>query len=108
MTLVPLTDSEEFHVHDPRQDCRGWPVTTTEGRDLGRVEELLVDPDRDRVAMLRLIGGYLVPVESVALRDNVVVVRDESVLIDPPTTSEPVEVAWVDGYIRVGRRLALD
>lgn len=82
--LLRLSDTDQI-VADPDLDVRGLPVITRDGDEIGKVTDLLVDPDERKVRMLRLEhGGFLgigatpsyVPVE--AVHD----VTEESVMID--------------------------
>jgi sporulation protein YlmC with PRC-barrel domain len=84
MAIMPLTEESEFHVVHPNQDCRGWPVVDEGGRIVGRVQELMIDTERDRVTALRLEDGTHVAVERVALLDGSVVLED---LVVPVTAT---------------------
>jgi hypothetical protein len=80
--LVPLHHLKDFNIADGEPDIRGWDVRTLSGREIGSVEELLVDPDRGEVVMLdvdlRGEGGHAeVPIRAVQLdRDRKVVIVD--------------------------------
>jgi hypothetical protein len=50
--LVPLSDLGSWDVADGEPDIRGWEVRTVGGRDLGKVKELLIDPDAREVVMI--------------------------------------------------------
>lgn len=50
--LVRLSDLGKWDVADGEPDIRGWEVRTIGGRELGKVKELLVDPDAGEVVML--------------------------------------------------------
>ena len=76
MAITPLSEESEYHVVHPNQDCRGWPLVDETGAVLGRVQELLIDTERDRVNALRLEDGSLVAVERVTLLDGTVVLED--------------------------------
>jgi sporulation protein YlmC with PRC-barrel domain len=78
MAIKPLSEESEYHVVHPNQDCRGWPVVDEGGRPVGKVQELIIDTERDRVAALRLADGAEVPVERVTLLDGSVVLDDEA------------------------------
>ena len=49
--LVPLESLPDFHVADGYTDIRGFDAFTADGRQVGRVDHLLVDPDARRVAL---------------------------------------------------------
>src|SRR4051812_11659379 len=50
--LVRLSDLGKWDVAEGEPDIRGWEVRTIGGRELGKVKELLVDPDAGEVVML--------------------------------------------------------
>lgn len=54
--LIGLSGSGQT-VADPTQDVRGRPVLDESGAKLGTVEDLLVDTDRRRVRLLRVVRG---------------------------------------------------
>jgi sporulation protein YlmC with PRC-barrel domain len=80
--LVPLNDLDGYDFADGEPDIRGWDVCTVNGRELGEVEDVLVDPDRREVVMLEvgLRDGDIraeVPIRSVQLdRDRKIVLLD--------------------------------
>jgi hypothetical protein len=80
--LVPLNDLDDYDVAEGEPDVRGWDVITLSGRELGEVEDVLVDPDRREVVMLdvalRDAGVHAeVPIRAVQLdRDRQVVLLD--------------------------------
>jgi sporulation protein YlmC with PRC-barrel domain len=52
--LASIDDLEGYKVADGEPDVRGWAVATLNGRELGAVEDLLIDPDRGEVVMLEI------------------------------------------------------
>ena len=50
--LVKLSDLGKWDVAEGEPDIRGWEVRTIGGRELGKVKELLVDPDAGEVVMM--------------------------------------------------------
>jgi sporulation protein YlmC with PRC-barrel domain len=52
--LASIDDLDGYKVADGEPDVRGWEVTTLNGRELGAVEDLLIDPDRGEVVMLEI------------------------------------------------------
>jgi sporulation protein YlmC with PRC-barrel domain len=80
--LISIDDLNGYKVASGEPDIRGWDVATLNGRELGSVEDLLVDPDRGEVVMVEvaLRGDELhaeVPLRSVQLdRKRHVVVVD--------------------------------
>jgi sporulation protein YlmC with PRC-barrel domain len=80
--LIPLDKLDGFDFADGEPDIRGWDVVTLNGRELGEVEDVLVDPNRREVVMLDVElreGGVHaeVPIRAVQLdRDRKIVVLD--------------------------------
>lgn len=50
--LVPMKDLHHYKVVDGEPDIRGWSVFTATGRELGDIEDLLVDTDLGEVVMI--------------------------------------------------------
>ena len=81
--LVRLADMGKWNVADGEPDIRHWEVRTIGGRELGKVRELLIDPDAGEVVMLEvdLTGSdrnALVPLRNVEIDRNSRVVRMDS------------------------------
>jgi sporulation protein YlmC with PRC-barrel domain len=55
--LIRLGELDNYTVADGEPDIRGWEVRTISGRQLGEVDELLVDPDAGEVVMLDINVG---------------------------------------------------
>ena len=52
VNLVPLREMDGFKVADGEPDIRGWNVRTLAGREIGEVQDLLVDKNLGEVVML--------------------------------------------------------
>ena len=52
--LVRLEELKHFKVADGDQDIRGWEVKTADGKKIGKVEELIVDPAERRVRYIEV------------------------------------------------------
>lgn len=80
--LIPMRDMEGFTIADGEPDIRGWDVRTLSGREIGEIEDLLVDRERNEVVMievqLRETGIHAeVPIRSVQLdRERKVAIVD--------------------------------
>jgi len=79
--LMPLSRMDDFEVADGDKDVRGWSVIARDGERIGKVDDLLVDTNAQRVRYLGvdldrglLSGGHsghvLVPIETVRLDNN--------------------------------------
>ena len=80
--LVPLKDLRDYKVMDGEPDIRGWSVWTATGRELGDIEDLLVDTDMGEVVMV-----------------------DIDLKRDDRHTLAPIKAAWID---RANRRVVLN
>ncbi len=80
--LVPLKELDDFRVADGEPDIRGWNVYTATGREIGDIEDLLVDTDMGEVVMV-----------------------DIDLKRDDRHTLAPIKAAWID---RPNRRVVLN
>ena len=71
--LVPMKDLHHYKVVDGEPDIRGWSVFTATGRELGDIQDLLVDTDLGEVVML-----------------------DIDLKRDDRHTLAPIKAAWID------------
>jgi hypothetical protein len=118
--LVRLKDLGSWDVAEGEPDIRGWEVRTVGGRDLGKVKELLVDPDAGEVVMIDVdLSGTdrhaLVPLRIVEIDRPRRVVRMDSADLTPAeqeaasesqeTRTEGRERTWSDsGRVRYASR----
>jgi sporulation protein YlmC with PRC-barrel domain len=80
--LVSIEEMDGYRVAEGEPDIRGWDVSTLNGRELGSVHDLLIDPERGEVVMLELeLRGDGVHAE-VPLRDVQLDRRRKTVLVD--------------------------
>jgi len=103
MSILALTDDGDYQVVHPDQDCRGWLTVDQAGQALGRVQDLMIDTELDRVDSLRLSDGSIVAVEQVRLGAGVVHVgetRGDAAL----TTAADADVTGIVALPRVVRR----
>lgn len=80
--LVPMHELDGYTFADGEPDIRGWDVRTLSGREIGEIEDLIVDTERGEVVMIEVElrdGGVHaeVPIRSVQLdRDSKSVIVD--------------------------------
>lgn len=65
-----LRELDDYQLVDQDQDLRGSGLYTTDGKRLGTIRRMLVDPDRDHVAGLVLDDHRIVPVSEIEIRDD--------------------------------------
>jgi sporulation protein YlmC with PRC-barrel domain len=80
--LIPLRELDDYRVAEGEPDIRGWNVYTATGRELGDIEDLLVDTDMGEVVMV-----------------------DIDLKRDDRHTLAPIKAAWID---RPNRRVVLN
>jgi uncharacterized protein (TIGR02271 family) len=73
MVTAALSQLDDYQLVNKDQDIRGWPVRDPAGQSLGKVKELMVDTDAERVAIIVLESGATYPVEDISLGDHAVV-----------------------------------
>jgi hypothetical protein len=96
--LVPLKELGNWDVVEGEPDIRGWEVRTIGGKDLGKVQELLIDPDAGEVVMLDvdLTGSdrhALVPLRIVEIDRGRRVVRMDSADLTPAEADAVAEAS---------------
>ncbi len=86
--LVPLDDVDDLELADNEPDPRGWDVISADGKKIGEVDELLVDPgamkvrylavdvDEDELDLDDRDRRLMIPVRAVELNDD-----DDQVLV---------------------------
>ena len=80
--LVPLRDLDDYKVAEGEPDIRGWNVYTATGREIGDIDDLLVDVDMGEVVMV-----------------------DIDLKRDDRHSLAPIKAAWID---RPNRRVVLN
>jgi sporulation protein YlmC with PRC-barrel domain len=105
--LIKLSDSDRM-VGDPAEDIRGRKVQDRDGTDLGRVDDLLIDPDDQKVRMLHVAhGGILgfgathsyVPIEAIrAIDDEVVHVAEPKQIVAEAPVYDPELIDAAEYY----------
>ncbi len=87
MALVNLSQQDDYDIANTDQDCRGWTAYSTTGEPIGKVTEMVIDTDAERVHSLIVEGGAKIPVEDIALRDGKVIVRGAGTQTTTETTT---------------------
>lgn len=97
--IAPLSELKDFQVSEGYKDIRGWRVDSADGKDIGKVHDLLVDLDgmRTRYLDVRLHSSIaathgdrdvLVPIGSARIADEgdvvVVPLNADRVTLLPP------------------------
>ncbi len=104
-TMMRLSDSEQI-LADPQQDIRGRTVVDREGKEIGKVDDLLIDTQQKRVRLIRVEHGGLFGVGSTPLFipvETVERITDEVVGIDR-SRGEVAEAPQYDPELIDGER----
>lgn len=100
--LVPLRSLDSWSVSEGEPDIRGWEVRTVSGRQLGTVNDLLIDPDANEVVMLDVdLPGRqahtFVPIRIVQIdRARRIILMDSADFVVPESDPSDVAPAAVD------------
>lgn len=71
--LRTLDSLDKWELEHKDQDVRGYMLVQPDGERIGRIDQMLVDREHERVAGIRVEDGRVFPVEPLTLRDDVVV-----------------------------------
>ena len=93
-TMMRLRDSEQL-LSDPDHDIRGRRVVDCDGHEIGKIDELLIDTESNKVRLLRVEHGGLfgigamplyIPAEAVVhvSKDVVTVNRSRAQVAEAP------------------------
>jgi sporulation protein YlmC with PRC-barrel domain len=106
--LVRLSDTDEF-VLDPSEDVRGRKVKDSDEVDLGKVHDLLVDQDNNKVRALVVNHGHLlekttsvIPVDAISqITDDEVHITHNKEKVSGSSPYDPTLVYDADYYFGV-------
>lgn len=68
--LYKLESLDKYELEYSDQDLRGRTLLTPDGKPIGRVDDMLVNTDRERVEALRLDDNRVVDIDHVDIRDG--------------------------------------
>lgn len=96
MAFKSLSELDDYKLSDSDQDCRGWDVVNASGTQIGKVREMLVDTERERVTALELDSGAQIPASEISLSDGRVVASGSGIAgAGATTTTTPATVTGV-------------
>jgi uncharacterized protein (TIGR02271 family) len=117
MSLVALSQQDEYGLAHSEQDCRGWAVVDESGNELGTCTDMIVDTEAEHIDSIVLDTGARVSAASIALQTGTVIVRGQvGTAPDTGHASEQTSAAVAEGEpqevtapvieeeIRVGRK----
>ena len=71
--FADLDALSKWQLVNEEQDIRGYPVRSVEGQEYGKIEDMLVDKDREEVLAVRMEDGRLVAAEHLDIHDDYVI-----------------------------------
>ncbi|MGB3753161.1 MAG: YsnF/AvaK domain-containing protein [Parerythrobacter sp.] len=109
--FAKLDALDNYELVNDDQDIRGRPLVSSEGKQFGIIEDLLVDGDKDHVVAVRLEDGRTCAVEPLEIHDNAVVYghaakayANEGVAAGHVVEEEVIPV--VEEQVAIGKRVA--
>ena len=113
MAKTPLSKSDEYELVDKKRDIRGWQVQDHTGRVLGKVDELIVDTERELVTHVVLDNKAQYSIRDIELVDDRIVlgaVASNRDTLQLETVSPPVDgngdmrLQVIEERLRVAKR----
>lgn len=110
--LRTLDSLDKWELEHKSQDVRGYMLVQPDGEAIGRIDEMLVDREHERIAGVRTEDGRVFPVEPLTIRDDVVIFGEE--LREPPVArreehhgklDKEESIPIVEEKLVVGKRL---
>lgn len=77
--FAELDSLSKWQLEHEDQDIRGYHVRSLTGDDYGKIDDMLVDKEKEHVIAVRMEDGRLVSVDHLDIRDDHVVYRDDAV-----------------------------
>jgi len=107
---IRLASLDEWELENEDQDLRGRLLLTPEGQEIARIDDMLVDRERERISALRLSDERLVDIDYVDIREGrpVLLVPDRGIPATPAgvdhdnLTAEHIPI--VEEHLSVGKR----
>lgn len=93
-----LARLEDWQLEDKALDLRGQTLHNRSGRPLGRISDMLVDVDQERVAALRLDDGFIVDIDDVDISDGRAMLMTAASPAQAPDAPPPPRHAAETGY----------
>lgn len=72
----------DWQLENEEQDIRGYPVHSRTGEPYGKVEDMLVDKEGERIVAVRMDDGRLIGVEHLDILSDKVIYRDDGPAAD--------------------------
>lgn len=105
-----LSSLDDWQLEDSDQDLRGKMLKTADGREVGKVDDMLADLDQQRIVAIRLEDGRVVNIDSVDIQDECPVLMIDQAHVPPApagvgrgeVTSEHIPV--IEERMKIGKR----
>ena len=96
--LAPLSELDDWQLEHEEQDLRGRPLLGEDGRPVGRVDEMIVDTEQERVIAIRLDNGREYPTTAFQIRD------ERAILLPAAEAARTTAIPLVEERLRVHKR----
>lgn len=105
-----LENLNNYELEDSDKDLRGKTLTTPDGKSVGRIDDMFVDPSRERICAVRLEDDRMIDIDHIDIRDGkpVLLVPQERIPRPGPdfdrnnVTSKHIPI--VEEKLEVGKR----
>ena len=109
-TVCKLASLDDWELEHGGQDLRGMTLMAADGAPIGRIDEMLVNLDQERVAALRLEDDRVIDIDYVDIRDGKPVLLVSGASLMPPPkgfdrdnmTTEHIPI--VEERLEIGKR----
>lgn len=117
MSLVALSQQDEYGLAHSEQDCRGWTVMDAAGKRLGTCTDMIVDTEAEHIDSIVLDTGATIPAAHVTLQTGTVLVRaggqaragkssssEQGAKTATPGSHDEITLPVIEERIKVGKR----
>jgi len=114
MARTPLSQRDDYELINKEQDIRGWKVQDHSGQVLGRVADVIIDTDKERVTAVVLDNNTEYPVGDIEISDGRILLGAQTAPPDVPVVSAPIppsvdvkddlRLQVVEERLRIGKR----
>lgn len=108
--VYKLASLDDWQLEHDEQDLRGRTLVAADGTAIARIDDMLVDLERERVAALRLSGNRVVDIDYVDIQNGTPILLFPQERLEPAPknlkrdemTSEHIPI--VEEHLKVGKR----
>ena len=75
--FAELDSLSKWQLENDDQDIRGYPVRSRSGEEYGKIDDMLVDKDKEHVIAVRMEDGRLVSADHLDIKHDHVIYDDD-------------------------------